>query len=46
MLNDCINIEYNIKYIKEMNLNIQKYKLNSDKEIQFYPKENNLKEFI
>ena len=46
MINNCLNIENNIKYIKEMNINIQKYKSNSNKEIQFYPRENHLNEFI
>ena len=46
LINDCINIENNIKKIKEINQNIEKYNSNNQK-IKFFPeKEKEIKEFL
>ena len=45
MINDCVNIENNIKYINEINENLKKYKVNNY-DIQFSPEENEIDEFI
>jgi len=39
MINDCINLENNIKVINSINENINKCKINSKQKIEFFPKE-------
>ena len=41
-INDCINMENDFKKIKEINGAINKYNLNSEKEIYFFPEENEI----
>ena len=45
-INDCINIENNIKIIKEINENINKCKNNEKIKIKFEPKEESLNYFL
>ena len=45
-INNCINIEKNIDYIKEINENIKKVSLNKDLEILFAPEDNEINKFI
>ena len=46
MINDCINIENNIKDINLINENINKCNKNSKKKIEFYPKEKEINNFL
>ena len=46
IINDCINIENNIKKINLINSNINKLKLNKDIEINFIPDNEDLDKFI
>ena len=41
-INDCVNIEKDFQKIKEINDSINKYDLNSKKEIYFFPEENDI----
>jgi hypothetical protein len=45
-INDCINIENNIKNINIINENINKCNINNQMKIRFYPKENQLEKFV
>ena len=45
-INDCINIENNIKNINIINENINKCNINNQIKIRFYPKENQLEKFV
>ena len=45
-INDCINIENNIKDINKINENINKYNTNNKIKIKFYSKGNQLNKFI
>ena len=45
-INDCINIENNIKSINIINESINNYKTNNETKIEFRPDENNLNDFI
>ena len=45
-VNDCINIEINIKDINEINKNLNKYNLNNNINIKFDPKEEYLSSFL
>ena len=45
-VNNCINIEKDIDYIKEINENIRKFSLNKDLEIQFTLKDDEINAFI
>ena len=45
-INDCINIENNIEQVKIINKNIEKFNNNKNSNIEFYPKEEGIKEFI
>ena len=45
-INDCINIEKNIKFINKINENINKCNLNNKIKIQFSPKNYELENFI
>jgi hypothetical protein len=42
LINDCINLENNIKDINSINENINKCNINSKQQIEFFPKENNI----
>jgi len=46
IINDCINIENNIKKINLINLNIKKLKLNNDLKFDFTPENEDLDKFI
>ena len=46
MINDCINIENNIKDINLINENINKCNKNSKQKVEFFPKENNINNFL
>ena len=46
IINDCINIENNIKNINLINTNINKLKLNNDIELKFSPENEDLNKFI
>ena len=47
MINDCINIENNIKEINEIENSIKKSNnINSESNIQFYPKEDKINIFL
>ena len=46
MINDCINIENNIKDINLINKNINKCNINSKKNIEFFPKEKDINIFL
>ena len=46
IINDCINIENNIKNINLINSNINKLKLDNYNEINFFPENEDLNEFI
>ena len=46
MINDCIDIENNIKYINDININIKKNNLNNNKNIRFTPEENDINIFL
>ena len=46
LVNDCINIENNIKDIKEINESIEKCNLITDLEIKFSPEEEGIKKFL
>ena len=45
-INDCINIEKNIDYIKKINENIIKFSLNKEQEILFTLKDDEIHKFI
>ena len=45
-VNDCINIETNIKNINIINENINKFKKNNKIKIEFQPKEEQFNEFL
>ena len=45
LINECINVEDNIKAINEINENIKKCKENKNKKIQISPQENEINEF-
>ena len=46
IINDCINIENNIKNINLINTNINKLKLNNNIELKFSPENEELDKFI
>ena len=46
LINDCINIENNIKDINLINENIKKCNLNKDKKIHFLPEEEGINNFL
>ena len=46
LINDCINVEKNIKNIDLINSNINKLKLNNDKKFTFSPENEDLEQFI
>jgi len=45
-INDCINIENNIKVINIINQNINKFKINNQIKINFSPNENSFKNYL
>ena len=46
MINDCINLENNIKDINIINKNINKFQSNKKIKIEFFPKEAQLNNFL
>ena len=46
LINDCINVENNIKDINIINENIKKCNKNNNNKIEFYPNENSINTFL